>query len=124
MYNEGIQIAPDGGFKGLGILGGTPAGGDDSGITTFSSIVSRVIGVMTIVAIVWFVFIFITGVIGIIGSGGDKQSFENARKKISTGVIGLVIVLLALVLTSFVGKFVGITNILDIGALFEPIINR
>lgn len=116
---EDIQIAPDAkGFKGIGNLG---AANSDNGVASLSSLISKTIGVMTIVAIIWFVFLFIIGVIGIIGSGGDKQALESARKKITTGVIGLIVIVLALVLISLLGKFIGVSNILDIGSLFNLI---
>lgn len=112
--NSEIPVAPDGGFSGFGRFKSPK----DSGVSDLASIISTAIGVMTIVAIIWFLFIFFSGAIAIIGSGGDKQALESAKKKITTGVIGLVVVLLAIIIINLVGKFLGITNILDIGTLF------
>jgi len=115
-----IKIAPDGGFQGLGT--GVLSKVNDSGISTLSSIISMAIGVMTIVAIIWFIFTFITGAIGIIGSGGDKQALESARKKITTGLVGLIVVVIATFLLDLIGTIFGI-KFLDIGSLFAEIIN-
>lgn len=112
-----IKLYPGEGFEGPGSMG-KPTG---NGVSGLASIISRAIGIMTIVAIIWFVFTFVLGVIGIIGSGGDKQALESARKKITTGAIGLLVVILALVIISLIGRFVGISNILDINTLFNLI---
>jgi len=115
-----VSLAPKGGFfKGIGILGNP---GENS-ISLFSSIISTVIGTMTMVAIIWFIFTFLTGAVGIISSGGDKQALESARKKITTGAVGLIVVLLALVIVNLVGKVLGIDNILNLGELFRELIS-
>lgn len=115
-----ISIAPEGGFKGLGT--GVLSKVNDSGVSTFSKVISMAIGVLTLVGIIWFLFTLITGAIAIIGSGGDKQALESAKKKISTGVIGLVIILVATFLLDLIGSIFGI-NILDLNLLFGLITN-
>lgn len=112
-----IQIAPNGGFKGLGTGPlGNPTG---NGIGTLTSLISAAVGIMTLVAIIWFIFIFMTGAIGIITSGGDKGSYEAARKKITTGLIGLVVVIIAVFAVDLVGYLLGFsTSILDLPTLF------
>ena len=104
-------------FKGFGTLG-NPQG---TGIETFSKFISSVIGLMTIVAIIWFVFVFFTGAIGIISAGSDKQALEGARKKIYTGIIGIVVVVAAIFLVRLIGFVIGIPNILNINQLFTQI---
>jgi hypothetical protein len=89
-----IQIAPNGGFEGLGKL----AKPGDGAVEIFSGFISGVIGVMTIVAIIWAIITIITGAISIISSGGDKQALESAKKKITTGIIGLVVVLISVLI--------------------------
>lgn len=114
-----IDIAPSGGFKGIGPLG-APSGaasGAGSGIEIFGRFISSVIGLMTIIAIIWFVFTFIIGAIGILASGGDKASLEGARKKITTGIIGLVVVISAIFIIKLIGALLGI-DILNLGWLF------
>lgn len=114
-------IAPPGGFKGFGPLG-EPEG---SGITTFSTFISNTIGIMTIIAIIWFVFTFITGAIGIIASGGDKGALETAKKKITSGLIGLVVVIAATFVIDLIGLLLGFDSgsfgILNINNLFYSI---
>ena len=104
-------------LKGFGPLG-NPEG---SGINLFSRFISTTIGLMTIVAIIWFAFVLISGAIGMMGAGGDKQATESARKRITSGLIGLVVVIAALFILDLVGTIFGIPNILNIGELFEQI---
>jgi uncharacterized membrane protein len=114
-----IPIGPTNGFTGIGNGAlANPNSGAGGAVGVFSGFISGVIGVMTIVAVIWTVFNIITGAIGIISSGGDKQALESARKKITTGIIGLVIVLVALLIIEVLGYFLGLNNILNIQYLF------
>lgn len=107
-----------GDLTGFGPLGENQGEGS---INTFSSFVSSAIGLMTVVAIIWFVFVFFIGAIGIITAGGDKQALESARKKILSGIIGLVVVIAAIFIVKLIGFLIGIPNILNIGELFNQI---
>lgn len=89
----------------------------DSAASLFSSTISKIIGVMTVVAFIWFTFMVVIGAIRIIASGGDKAAVEGARKQITTGVIGVVVLVAAVFLVSLVGTILGIPNILDPKAL-------
>ena len=113
-----IQLAPDGGFKGFGPLG---LEGGESAPEVFTKFLSSAIGLITIIAIIWFVILMIMGAIGIMGSGGDKAALETARKRITTGVIGLVVVVAALFIVQLIGRLIGIPNILDLPILLERI---
>lgn len=113
---DNIKIAPDGGFKGFGTLGTV----QDQGFMNLATFISMVIGVMTVVAIIWFLFTLITGAISIIGSGGDKQALESAKKKITTGVIGLVVVIASIFILDLIGTIFGI-DFLDIFSLLGKI---
>ena len=61
------------------------------------------------------IFTIITGAVSIISSGGDKQALESARKRITNGIIGLVIVLVAIFIIQIVGYLLGIDDILNLG---------
>ncbi len=119
MKQLAIDLAPPGGFTGAkngqGLL--TPGGGID----TFTKFISSTIGLMTIIAIIWFIFVFFTGAIAIVSSGGDKQALEAARKKITTGIIGLVVVVASIFIIKLIGYLIGIPDILNITKLFGQI---
>jgi len=112
-----LQIAPSGGFTGFGKLGlqGSLASNAD---ITFTNFLSSTIGVLTIIAIIWFVFIFITGAISYMSAGGDKAAIESSGKKILSGIIGLVMVIVAIFVVKLIGYLIGIPDILNFTFLF------
>ena len=112
-----IQIAPSGGFVGPGT--GQLANPGKGAVGIFANFISGIIGIMTIIAVIWAIFSIITGAISIISSGGDKQALESARKRITMGIVGLVIVIAALFLIELVGYLLGLKDILNIQNLFN-----
>ena len=118
LMADNIPLSPDTGFEGFGPLGQDVG----SGIGVFTKFISSVIGLMTIIAFIWFVFVFVTGAISIIGAGGDKQALETAKKKITTGIIGIVVTVAAIFIIDIIGGLIGIPNILDLGTLFSKLI--
>ena len=117
MMKNLLSQIPLGNFEGFGNLGKPTA----TGISTFAKFLSSIIGLMTIVAIIWFVFVLITGAITWISAGGDKANVESARKKISTGLIGLIVVIIAMFIVGLIGKLIGIENILNLEEMFNKI---
>jgi len=118
---EDIQIAPEGGFRGFGIFGLEGSVSADSSGALFNLFISRAIGVITIVAFVWFIFLFFSGAIGIMTAGGDKQSMESAKKRITNGLIGLIAVIAGIFVVSLLGQFLGIENVLNPGEAVREI---
>jgi len=120
IAQSSIPLAPSGGFKGFGPLGNVAS--STEAIKTFTKFISSTIGIMTIIAIIWFIFILITGAIAWMSAGGDKNALEAAKKKITTGIIGLVVVIVAIFIIDLVGKLIGISDILNITSLFNLIV--
>lgn len=114
-----IIIAPNGGFSGLGTGPLAKPAGDGTG--TLTNIISAAIGLMTIIAIIWFIFIFISGAIGIMSAGADKNALESAKKRITTGLIGLVVVIVAVFIFDLIGFLLGFGtgSLLNIQGLFQ-----
>jgi hypothetical protein len=90
----------------------------------FNLFISGAIGLMTVVAMIWFTINFILGAIGLMTSGGDKGKLETAKNKITTGLIGLVVVIAAIFIIQFFGSLLGIGSIIlrptDIINLIAP----
>lgn len=105
-------------LKGFGPLG-LEQGQD--GVSVFATFLSSAVGLITIIGIIWVVFIIVTGAVGIITSGGDKQALEGAKKKITNGIIGLVVLVTSLFILALIGKIIGIPGILDIATLFSKL---
>jgi len=84
-----------------------------------ASVLSTIIGVLTIVAGIWFFFQILIAGFNWISSSGDKNKVQEVQHKITNSVIGLAVVVIAYALTSLFGKILGIPNILDIGAAIQ-----
>lgn len=105
-------------ITGLGLLG---LEGTADAPSVFNKLLSTTIGILTVIAIIWYLFVFITGAIGIISSGGEKGAYEQARKKITTGLVGLIVVVAAVFVIDLVGYLLGINLILNPGRLIDVI---
>lgn len=100
---------PLGLFKGLGPLGNPTATQEDPGASALANFISKFIGIMTVIAFIWFIFTLFIGAIGWLGSGGDKAKLQEAQKKITTAIIGLVIVVSAIFLIKIIEVIFGIS---------------
>lgn len=113
-----IPLTPGGGpLQGVGSLGNP--GSNAVGI--FSSFLTGIVGLLTVIAIIWFIFLMFTGALGILGSSGDQKALEEAKKRITYGVVGLVVVVAAISIILIAGRFVGIPNILDLNSLVNQL---
>ncbi len=108
-------------------LGGWFAGSDPGknntvATTLGSNLISTVVGVMTIIGIIYFLFQIIVAGYGMLSSEGDKKKIEDSRTRITQGLLGVVIIVMAVTLVSLVGTILGVPNILDLNAILTTII--
>ncbi|PIV01582.1 hypothetical protein COS54_00790 [Candidatus Shapirobacteria bacterium CG03_land_8_20_14_0_80_39_12] len=75
---------------------------------TVSSVVTGAVNLLLILAALLFFFMLVVGGIQWIVSGGDKTGSENARKKITSALVGLVIVFSAWAIVKLIGALFGI----------------
>ena len=94
--------------------------GNDS-ITTLESIISKIIGVLTIVATIFFVIQIILAGYSIISTSGDTKDLDTAKKKLTFGVIGLAIVVAAYGLGALITGLLGIENVFSLKTILQPI---
>lgn len=94
-------------IEGLGILGLEGRNPNTSG-DIFNTLLSTIVGVLTVIGFIWFVIQFLLGAVGIVTSGGDKAALESSRKKLSTGLLGVIVVISAVFLIDLVGYIIGI----------------
>jgi len=97
-----------------GIQPGTA--GSEKVATRFNTLISGVIGFLTVFAALWFLIRFILAGFQWISAGGDKTALETARSKIFNAMIGLLIVVAAWVIVGVFGKLLGL-DILNPGNL-------
>jgi hypothetical protein len=109
-----------GGYKGFGTLG-LETGNSNDGSTIFGGFISSMIGVISVIAIIWFVFIVISSGISYMGAGADTKAAEAARKRISTGLVGLLITIFGIFIIRFAGQIFNIPDILNIPNLINQI---
>lgn len=111
-----IQIAPDGGFKGFGPLGLEQGQVADN---VFAIFISSAIGLIGIIAIIWFIFIVVTSGIAYMNAGSDAKATEGARKKITNGIIGLLVTIFGIFIIRLIGQIFNLPDILSVGKLIE-----
>jgi hypothetical protein len=74
----------------------------------FAKVLSSVIGLLTIIASLWFIFLFMSGAVSWLTAGGDKARVQEAQKKITNGIIGLVVVIAAIFIIDLIGTIIGL----------------
>ena len=77
-----------------------------------------VIGLLTVVAFIYFAIQLILAGYAYIVSEGDKNKMETARRRLTEGIIGLIIIVVAVGLASLIATVTGLGNIFDLEALF------
>lgn len=90
-------------------------------LTNIETIVSNVIGALTVVAGIFFLLYFVIAAIKWVTAGGDSGKVQKARDEMVQGVIGLVVVVMAYAVVGLIGTVVGI-NILSPAAVLKPLI--
>jgi hypothetical protein len=100
-----------GNFVGIGPLGNTSRPFPEN---YFVEVISRVIGVLTIVAGIYFIFQMFIGSVNWLSAGSDKQGVDNAKKRITNAIIGLLLVVVSYSLIAIVSAFLGI-DLINLG---------
>ena len=91
---------------------------DLSGVSFLQSALPAFIGIVLVIGVLVFFFVLITGAIGWITAGGDKARLEVARGRITSAIIGLVILFATFALVGFMEDFFSINIFeLDFGPL-------
>lgn len=85
------------------------SGGTDS-VTKVESILSTILGFLTIVGIIFFVVQVILAGFNLISSKGDPKEFQQSLTKLIHNLIGLLIVVAAYGVTVFLTNILGLNN--------------
>ncbi len=111
VFAAELPLGPIGGGKeeGFGPFGYLWAFSDvGEAARQFTSILSKIIGVMTVIAGIWFFFILMIGAFGYLSAGGDSEKIKSATQRIGNGLTGLVVIVLAYAFISLIGRLLGI----------------
>ncbi len=105
LAQVGTSIGRIGG-EGLGPFGN--ANLDATGaLTAVTKVISNVVGVITIGAGIWFLFQVLIGGINWISAEGDAKKLQQAQQRITSALLGLLIVIFGMVILSLASKFLG-----------------
>lgn len=97
-----------GNIDGIGPLGNEAIKNIDTALDYFNRTLSNIIGLLTVIAGLFFIFLFLSGAISWLTSGGEKAAVENAQKRITTGIIGLIIVVSSIFIIDLIGTLLGL----------------
>ncbi|HKB88111.1 MAG TPA: hypothetical protein VKC53_00530 [Patescibacteria group bacterium] len=92
--------------------------GKQSGVEFFKNFIPGLIGLGFVAGTIIFFFILIIGAIQWITAGGDKGALEGARGKISSAIVGIIILFSLFAVLDLIHIFFNIKIMtLDIGPL-------
>lgn len=100
---------------------GIPVGGDQ-GVSNLEKLISTFIGILTFVAVIYFVVQVILAGYAFISSQGDEKKMLEARSRLTNGILGLVVVVLALGLGSLIAHLLGANNLFDLNATLNLLV--
>ncbi len=83
----------------------------DSGTDFVNKLISLLVNIFLVGAVLFFLFNFILGGYAWITSKGDKNKLQEAQQKISSAIIGLIIVFLVFVVLKLFGTMFGIEGL-------------
>lgn len=97
-----------------GAFFGNSAAGTFKDIGQVNNVVSLFLRIAFVLAGLILLFFFILGGIGLIGSAGqsDPQKAEQAKKTITSAVIGFVVVFVSYWIVKLIGQLIGIPGII------------
>lgn len=111
-------------YDGNGFVGFGPLGLEQGQVAenVFQTFISSAIGLISIIAIIWFVIIIVTSGISYMGAGADQKATEAAKKRITNGLIGLLITIFGIFIINFAGQVFNVPNLLNIPDMFSKIL--
>lgn len=84
----------------------------------FSLIMPKIVGLVFLFGSLTFFFMLIIGAIAWISAGGDKANLENARGRISSALIGLVVLFATFAIIKLIEQFFHVDILfIDLGPL-------
>lgn len=96
---------------------------DSSGgsASQIEKIISSIIGILTVLGVIYFTIQIILAGFTMMSSQGDPKELESAKKRLTTNVIGLAIIIIAYGLGALIASLLNMNNIFDLTTIFKPI---
>jgi hypothetical protein len=79
------------------------------------------IGALTIIAFIFFAFQIIFAGYSFLSSQGDAAKLKAARERLTQGILGIVIVVIAYGITAFLGKLLGLEYVFNLGEFINSV---
>ncbi len=89
-------------------ISGQPIEGPLQGINTIGDLINRILPFLTAFAGVILLFVFIWGGYDFITSQGNADKVKSAQAKITTGIIGFVLLIISYLLVRVIAKIFGL----------------
>lgn len=77
-------------------------------------LISQLIGILTIVGVIFFIIQIIFAGYSMMSAQGDPKKIEAGRKRLTDGILGITIVVVALGVGAFIATLLGIKDPLNI----------
>ncbi len=90
-------------------------------VNTLELIISKAIGILTIVAVIYFTIQIIISGFSFMSSQGDPKAIDASKKKITNNILGLAIVVLAYTIGALISKLLGINDAFNLNNVLTPI---
>lgn len=91
------------------------------GASQLEKIISTVIGALTIIAFIFFAFQIIFAGYSFLSSQGDAAKLKAARDRLTQGILGITIVVIAFGVTAFLGKLLGLQYVFNLSEFINSI---
>lgn len=85
---------------------------------TTENLLSTVVGVLTLVAFIYFAIQLILAGYAFMSAEGDKNKLDAARNKLTNGILGITIIVVALGLASLIAHIIGLDSIFNLEDMF------
>lgn len=104
-------------------IGLNPSNSDDA-IMRLDNTISAIIGILTLVAFIFFVIQVILAGYAFISGQGDEKKIESARKRLTNGILGITIVVVAFGITALLANIMGLGNIFDLKGNISKLVGK
>jgi TRAP-type C4-dicarboxylate transport system permease small subunit len=89
-------------------ISGYPIEGPLEGINNIGDLINRLLPFFIGIAGIILLFVFIWGGYDLIMSQGDANKIKSAQAKITTGLIGFILLILSYLITSLIARIFGL----------------
>jgi uncharacterized oligopeptide transporter (OPT) family protein len=86
----------------------------DSPAEPAEKFISQFIGILTIIGVIYFILQIIFAGYAMMSAQGDPKKIEVGRSRLTNGILGLTIVVVALGVGAFIATLLGIEDPLDL----------